>query len=563
MIAFGLYGLYSFWHRNSGPTAFQNMSLEKFTSSGHARVATVSPDGKYVVHVVSEEQGKQSLWIRHVVTGSNTEILPPIEAEYFGLTFSPDGDFVFFVRREPQHPGLGFLYEIPVLGGTPRQVVEDVDSSISFAPDGQHFVFLRNSSTEANSKLIIANTDGTGERVLAKLPLPGYNDPAWSPDGKQIVAVVTDPGGASLGRLVALSADSGKEKTIYATTGLLNKPAWLPDSKTVAFVFRDASTNWQGQIGEVSGGKFRRITNDLNSYSGLTLAVTKDGREMVSVQLVYESGVYLLDSDGKGQVAEISSRRESGVGWLPDGRLVASDDDGHILTMNADGSNRNVVFQAKFPINGISVCPDGVHTLLTLGNPQTKSLNIFSLNLQDGRATALTNGKADQFPFCAPDSKWFIYQALENGKTVLMRMAIAGGTPKQLSDKVVALASISLDGKQLAILSVAGTGAATKGMVEIIPSDGGPAQKTLPLPFGLTGFFNFSPDGQAIYYPVAQKGVGNLVRQNFSDGGPTPLTSFNDLALYGYAFDWQRKKLAVTRGRALTDVVLLKQQAAQ
>ena len=39
-------------------------------------------------------------------------------------------------------------------------------------------------------------------------------------------------------------------------------------------IFHDITSDWNGQIGEVSlsGRKLHRITNDLSSYSNLTLA---------------------------------------------------------------------------------------------------------------------------------------------------------------------------------------------------------------------------------------------------------------------------------------------------
>ena len=87
---------------------------------------------------------------------------PRRKADIRGLTFSPNGDFLYFVRGDTQHQGVGFLYQIPVLGGTPRKLVDDVDSAVSFSPDGQQIVFLRDSSTDASSTLIIAHADGSG-----------------------------------------------------------------------------------------------------------------------------------------------------------------------------------------------------------------------------------------------------------------------------------------------------------------------------------------------------------------------------------------------------------------
>ena len=136
---------------------FQNMSMDKLTNDGKAMLATVSADGQYVFSAHDDGEGRQSLWMRHIATGSNKEILPAIEARYTGMTFTPDGSYLYFVRIEPQRPYIGVLYKIPVLGGTPQKLIEDVDSAVTFSPDGQQMAFVRNSSAEANSKLIIAH----------------------------------------------------------------------------------------------------------------------------------------------------------------------------------------------------------------------------------------------------------------------------------------------------------------------------------------------------------------------------------------------------------------------
>ncbi len=158
------FGVYSLWNRHeSGPMPFQNMTMEKLTSTGKTILTTVSTDGEYVFDARDDGGGRQSLWMRHIATGSSKEIIPGTEAKYTGLTFTPDGSYLYFVRIEPQRPNIGILYQIPVLGGTPRQLIEDVDSAVTFSPDGQQLAFVRNSSAEANSKLIIAHADGSNE----------------------------------------------------------------------------------------------------------------------------------------------------------------------------------------------------------------------------------------------------------------------------------------------------------------------------------------------------------------------------------------------------------------
>jgi serine/threonine protein kinase/Tol biopolymer transport system component len=564
--SFGLFKRFQQWRGDSGPIPFENMRMERLTNSGHVMLATISPDGKYVVNAVDEGQGKQSLWMRHIATGSNAQIMPPFEGHYAGLTFTPSGDFLYFVRRDPKNPGAGFLYQIPVLGGTPRKMVDDVDSAVSFSPDGQQMVYLRNSDTDASSSLIIANADGTGERVLAKLPLPGYHDPAWSPDGKWIAASEFSPGTQDVGRIVLLDPQSGKEKTVYAAPATIQKPTWMPDNKHLLVIFHDISSDWNGQVGEVAiaAGKLHRITNDLNAYSNLTLSVTNDGKQLIAVQITPEAGVFTMASDANpASLRQIDNHEDIGVRWLADGRLLTMDYDGHIAIMNADGSGRTIVYQQHLPMAGLAVCGDGQHALFNMPSQQTKALNIWRLDVQSGSVTALTKGKIDQNPSCAPDNKSFLYTTYNKGKQVLMETSLDGGQPRQISDRLAEFGVFSPDGQQLAALVVEGTGINSMPAVGIFPRRGGLPVKTFPTARSIAGYFQYAPDGQSLFYPVAERGVSNIVMQAIGSTTVTPQTHFDKYTIYGYDYDWKNKRLALARGRNNTDVVLLSQQQAQ
>jgi len=569
MVVLGGYGLYTRfaqWRGDSGPVPFQNMRMEKLTSSGHIALATISADGKYVVNAVDDGQGQQSLVMRHIATGSDAQIMPPFEGHYAGLTFSPNGDFLYFVRGDPQHPGVGFLYQIPALGGTPRKLVDDVDSAVSFSPDGQEMVFLRNSSTDASSSLIIAHADGTGEHVLAKIPLPGYHDPAWSPDGKWIAASMILPGTQNLGRLVLLDPQSGKERTVYAGSATLQKPTWMPDNKHLLVIFHDLSSEWNGQVGEIAiaAGKLHRITNDLNYYSMLTLSVTADGKQLIAVQITPEAGVFVMGSDGNtAGMKQIDEHEEIGVRWLPDGRLMTIDYQGHIAVMNADGSNRTVLYQQNLPINGLSVCSDGQHALFFMPNQETRAVNVWRLDVQSGVVTAVTKGKIDQNPSCAPDSKSFLYATLEKGRVSLQEMPLDGGQPRQITDRPSDYAIFSPDKQQIAALSFEGSGINTHPVIAVFPGQGGMAVKTFPIQRTVSGYIEYSPDGKSLFYPVTERGVANLVMQPVGLTDITTQTHFDKYGIYGFDYDWKNKRLAVSRGRNNNDVVLLTQSSGQ
>ncbi|MDR3748999.1 MAG: protein kinase [Acidobacteriota bacterium] len=562
VIAAAAFGVYSLLQGKNSSGIFQNVGFEKLTDSGKVKLATISPDGKYLFNVHDEGGGKQSLWMRHIATGSNKEIVPPTETHYAGLTFSPDGSYLYFLQTPADNPDVNFLYQVPVLGGTPRLLIKDVDSAVSFAPDGKRMVFLRDSGSEANSKLIIANADGSNERVLAKRPLPGYKDPSWSPDGRTIAATVLDPGGKTLGTVLGIDPDTGQEKSLYSATAFFNKPTWLPDGRHIAVIFEDADTNWDSQVGMINlrSGNFRRVTNDLNDYSNSTLAVTGDGKELVVVQSTPVLGLYTLSAQPNtpGSPAMIDNRGDTSVDWMKDGRLVVIDYDGHIATINADGSDRNVIYSERLFMMNIAVCGDGQRAIFSMPNKQTKGISVYLLDLQSGNVKPLTTGKVDSNAFCAPDGKDFFYTSLENGKALLMRKPVDGGEARQIYSEMVQMAAISPDGKNLALATLEGTGPDTKLIVMTMDPNGGPATKRFDVNMTISGKMAFSEDGASIYYPVTQHGVSNLVRQPITGGTPVQVTNFNDLQMRDYAYDWKNQKLAVSRGNNLTDAVLIK-----
>ena len=98
VLAAAAYGLYALLHR-AGPAPFADFTITQVTNNGKSVEAAISPDGKYLLSVL-EDKGKQSLWLRHVLTSSDTQVIPPAEAFYQSLTFSPDGNYIYFRKAQ-------------------------------------------------------------------------------------------------------------------------------------------------------------------------------------------------------------------------------------------------------------------------------------------------------------------------------------------------------------------------------------------------------------------------------------------------------------------------------
>jgi eukaryotic-like serine/threonine-protein kinase len=180
-VAFGGYKLLT------RPRGFnlQKMQITKLTENGKASEVAIASDGRYIVYAMRDAE-KQSLWVRNVATKSDVQVLAPDFVDIAGLSFSPDGNYIYFVRSDKNTENYRYLYEMPVLDGSPRRLIRDIDSPIDFSPDGKQFVFQRGVPEREVAEVRIAQLDGSGERLLAALPGDSrfLFGATWSPDGR-------------------------------------------------------------------------------------------------------------------------------------------------------------------------------------------------------------------------------------------------------------------------------------------------------------------------------------------------------------------------------------------
>jgi hypothetical protein len=281
-ISLGWYKFASRSRPSVKPTApLQTMKITRLTSNGKATDAAISPDGKYVVHVV-DDGGQQSLWMQQVATSSNVQIVAPADVLYAGLTFSRDGNYVYYVKWDKKT--LPVLYQMPVLGGVTRKLIVDINSTVTFSPDDKQLAFTRGyPDTRWESALMVANADGTAEQKLAVRKDPDFFPthalwespaPAWSLDGKVIACPAgrADASGSYM-TVVEVSVADGAVKPITSQRWWeVGQIAWQRDGSGLVLTAREQSSS-PFQIWYLSypGGEVHRITNDLNDYRGMSL----------------------------------------------------------------------------------------------------------------------------------------------------------------------------------------------------------------------------------------------------------------------------------------------------
>ena len=565
------FGVYKWFHRDMPVERFWDVRLTRLTNSGNAIDATISPDGKYIVYVLSD-RSSQSLYIRQVSTANDKLIVPPARVGYFGITFSPDGNEVYYNLKVNLDGGT--LYRVPSLGGTPVKVLEKIDAPISFSPDGKQFVFVRgNYPNRGESALVIANIDGTGERNLVIKKNPErftpifFTGPSWSPDGKLIAASIITVGSRS--KVVAFSVDDGSEKVLSPESWLYSaRVQWLPDMSGLLVVAGENPIT--AMIWHISypDGRVRRVTNDLNAYRAMGL--TQDGKKLATVQSQGLVNLWVVpDGDARkevrlptGNVASFFSLTGSNLSWTPDGRIVyVSNESGgaDIWLTDPDGNNRKQLTANKAVNVSPVVTADGRYIVFVLWQEGKK--NIWRMNLDGSNPVQLTSGLADAFPSLSPDSRWVIYTALDGATPNLWRVSIDGGTPLKVSDHVATTSTVSPDGRFIAFTyPESADPLASPNRVAVIPFEGGAPTKTYEIPLGgtvLTVIHWWAHDGKSIYYTATTNNVTNIWSLPLDGGPPKQVTDFNDMLITGFAWSHDGKQLACTRGALMRDAILV------
>jgi eukaryotic-like serine/threonine-protein kinase len=563
LIAAAGFGVYSlFFAARAQP--FQNVKISRVSGTHNARLGAMSPDGNYLAYVLNNE-GSESLWLRHLSSESNVQILQPQRVQFRALRFAPDGSHIYFSHTQPvSGPSSQAydLYRIPVLGGTPQILIKDIDTNPSFSPDGKRLVFVRANDPEPGKYfVVVANVDGGEEKtVFTGSTSQVMMDVAWSPDGKTIAGVYFEHVQNSLVAVDSIDPNTGNRKAMPGPpyTMLLNA-SWLPSGKALAATYSNQETNFtQQQLGLVSypDGKFRAITADTNNYTNPS--VSSDGKTIAavmhqSVRDVYVSHGQKPDYSDVKQVT--SGEPVQAVSWTSDGQLLV-DQLPVIRIVSPDGAVKGGIT----PENGSAVfnsqgCSDG-RVVFTQGAMKAFALNIWRSEADGTGLRKLTNGKNDQYPMCSPDGKTLFFVNL--AVNAYMKVPIDGGEAQRLApvfSETNGSYDISRDGKTAAL----GTYdfKAERPNISLVSIESGTVLRTLEFDPRHVGLVHFSPDGKGVVYPIREKGVDNLWLQPMDGGSGRQITNFSALKIYSYQWSQDGKNIAFVRGESPSDLVLI------
>ncbi len=565
--------IYLWTHKKPAGTRapFEHITLRRLTDSGRASHSAISPDGRYVLYV-EESAGPPALWLHQVPGGSKVQILAPEEVEYGGVVFSPDGDSIYFVRYKGNSSLPGNMFQIPVLGGKPHLVVSDVVSAPGFSPDGRRMAFIRKDMKQGLSLLVLANTDGSGEEVLASRPLRpdgfvvGFGGrgiaPAWSPDGATIAvdarAVHAGLWDAVNAAVLAVDVADGKTRVFDVKNRSVGRVAWLPDGSGLLLSGWDAgSHDLRGQVWLLAfpGGEIRRVTQDLSNYTHEDLSLTADGNTLAAVVQEDFAHLWLAPHGDANRAVQMTSGNRSwkeGLALLPDGRIVAADANFDLAILNRDGTAPQPLVLDPRPQWGPAVCG---HSIVFIRMVRIEQGELWRADLDSGQVRQLASGRLGN-PTCTPDGQWVVLNTPDaSGRPSLFKIPTAGGERVQLLARRSFPSVVSPDGRWVAMVLEDVEPRPARHFAVLPLAGGDPKIVARNVDFDSSSL-RWTPDGKALTYALVRHGVGNIWRQPLDGAPPAQITNFKNDVIFDFAWA-PNGDLLVARGPLTQNVVLI------
>lgn len=554
--------------------AFLGSEISRLTTTGRSkRGAAISPDGKYFAHIVSGSDG-ESLWVRQVAVANDNQIVPPSKRDLVWVTFSPDGNFVYYLALE-KDKGESELFRVPIMGGPIIKAANDIGAP-SFSPDGTKLAYMISNQDE--SRLIVTNAnDNDGllksraapdflnpnEIVIASRKHPDYMNmywyaPAWSPDGKSIAFPVnqSDENGR-FETVMAVDVETRVERQLADVRWQqVGQARWSAEGLIVSAA--ETSTGPK-QLWHVSlqDGAASRITRDLNEYSYLSL--TSDAKTLSVIQNHVVSNIWTVGSNASPAK---QVRSEAGwlndLIWLPDGRLAYTSNAGgssDIWTMNVDGTDvRQLTVGANARL-GLSASADGKQ--LIFAAESEGKYNLWRVNIDGSGLARLTNGDGEYYPQCTPDGRWIVYQSGGNYPT-LRKIPTDGSEPVIITTTTASRPSISPDGKLVAYHYLDSSFERSRWGIGVIDLETGQRVKRFDFPPTVVErLVKWTRDGRGIAFLNSPNGIPNIWLQPIDGGTATPITNFPSDDIIAFNWNAGGTQLAVIRAVVTSDVVFM------
>ena len=543
----------------TAPSPVASVELQRLTERGISYRVAVTPDGKYVAWV---NRNTYEIRLLHVASGRDIGLLPESRLLISSLHFSPDGDYLYFVRRlNPEDASAYGVFRVPVVGGPATPLATDVgrQSSVTVSPDGGQIAYIEGSK----GQIVSVDPNGQNRRIIAQ---PRANEDfqfvEWGRTPGRMAAVV---GTSSGGKLVTIEVQTGAVRDFpnFSYWGGLGQPAWSADGNRIFAPATPLFTTGVLQVWsfDATSGMHTPLTASSTPFSSFTLSATATGT-LVAITFVGSSVLWVADPSGQSHpVSSIRGEGTDGVVWVD--QRIATSTGSRIILHEPDG--REPTYMPGTSTNyygGVTRCGPG-HIAYLAGTPDRGTF-IARTDVSTGSMTHLTDGPSDFVPSCTQDGSTLVFlQCTQTIRCNWMKKPLNGGESSVVRPAVIDLPNeiwpeLSPDGTQLLLFR------AEKGnpfrWATVIPLSGGAVMTlTMRIPAGEVQGYEWAPDGKSVLVIRRDaKTVDNIWSAPIDGREPKQITNFTSERIF--SFDVAPSgQLAMSRGDWVTDIVMIKE----
>lgn len=517
---------------------------------GEAIEATISPDGQYVAWIGETAEGKVvNLTQRYIKSTSNIAL--PSKKGYSGLTFSPDGNYVYYLETEPN---TGTLYRVTKQNVDRRKLLDRVDSPISFSPDGSRITFVRRDLKTRTSYLVIAHNDGTNEWVLSTREQPEVYSweaylagPIWHPKENIIVCPTMQfINGSYQFNLEAINVDSHSAKRINRKPFVwLSGIKWLADgSGFVATATEEEPVNDKLYFISYPDGQIEKLSNSTDIF--FRVSFTQNGQSLLTTQIDLDSSIWLISADNAFDAklfkpTNVQSIRD--LAFLSNKELLytsISGDNYGIWRKKIDDDFPQLLLSNKEVNKTPTVSADGQYIFFV--SYRSGAQNLWRMKVDGTELTQLTFGSYEDMPQITPDNQWILYHTGEG----IWKMPFNGGSASSIVKKSTLYPTVSPNGKFLAYFAPLEQRLEVYSLNDMSsPIKSFLYTKALKTSSGL----HWTHDSKGLSYVLEENSVSNIWIQKLEDEKSKQLTRFVDLTIFSFAWSPDGKQLACSRGR--------------
>jgi DNA-binding winged helix-turn-helix (wHTH) protein/Tol biopolymer transport system component len=534
-----------FGHRTAKwqPPDFQRLTVRR----GTVYSARFAPDGHSVIYAASWDGVPTEIFSTDPkISGTRSLGLPDTQL----LAISSSGEMAVLqpVNDIFLLTGRGTLGQLPLTGGSPRQLAENIDWA-DWSSDGAALAAVRNVNGKQRLEFplghVLYETAGwiSHPRISPNRDQVAFLDHPIYPDDKGVVSIVDL---------------EGHKRVISADWGSVEGLAWSADGTEIWFSAAQAGTERHIYAVDLSG--HQRLI--LRAPGGVTLEdIASDGRVLVTRDEQRVGMMALAPGDKE------SSNKEKEISWrdwsVPtdissDGNTVLFDEEGIESGPNYTVAVRDLGGSSPIPLGpGMagSLSPDGKWASTIVSNA-----HLLLLPTGAGTAKQIDQSDIQKYWYGAnwmPDGKQIVFSANRPGHAVqCFAQDVDGGKPRPLTPEGVIFCKISPDGKLIAGNGLAGGGR------WLYPIDGGQPRPIPGLQVGEAFAWTSDPRWLYVYQwkqsPVKVYRLNILTgqRQFFREITPPDVAGLHDISHIYFSSDARAYVYSYTR--LLSELYLVK-----